>query len=323
MDSALNPEAIANNLSISALSSKLGKRNHFEGFRYLVLKNNEPGSNMPQCKAGFLYEKYHAYSFNKSCASKSIWSLFFPKYSARTVDSKLKGSVDIAIKNNSSGKDVANIQAKHYKNPNKAVKSFEKGKYEGQERLSLKTNKAANINDRIKVDGVESQPIKDHAKMLKLAKETNESAAYKKKETEKYEKKMAFNQAAEIGAVQLGTQLAEGVFKNKSSYQVFLDTGINTAVSCGAQLITSIGDQFIDNYISEAVPGLGSLLMLYCGINKIASSKETTQDKVKDGIKIGLKTGSICTFSFLIPIPIVGSLLGSFVGSAAGYALDG
>jgi len=111
---------------------------------------------------GFIFEEYHAGTFNIDAAVKQ------KSYHAEALKPEIgetygKNSVDLIIED--SGKYVKKYSAKAYKNANETAKSFYDKitgyKYKGQSKLvpTDQTNEIANSADKIKYNNVESKGI--------------------------------------------------------------------------------------------------------------------------------------------------------------------
>ena len=111
---------------------------------------------------GFIFEEYHAGTFNIDAAVKQ------KSYHAEALKPELgesygKSSIDLIVED--SGKYVKKYSAKAYKNANETAKSFYDKitgyKYKGQSKLvpTDQTNEIANSADKIKYNNVESKGI--------------------------------------------------------------------------------------------------------------------------------------------------------------------
>lgn len=124
---------------------------------------NQDGSiNQNNNLDGFLFEHDHANTFNINAAVKGN-----QEYMAEVLEPKLgetykKNSVDLVIREKSTGKIVRKYQAKSYKDAVATLNSFNKGDYRGQRKLTPSDQKIENTNVVIEYDDIESIP---HSKL--------------------------------------------------------------------------------------------------------------------------------------------------------------
>jgi len=111
---------------------------------------------------GFIFEEYHAGTFNIDAAVKQK-SYYAEALKPEIGETYGKNSIDLIIED--SGKYVKKYSAKAYKNANETAKSFYDKitgyKYKGQSKLvpTDQTNEIANSADKIKYNNVESKGI--------------------------------------------------------------------------------------------------------------------------------------------------------------------
>lgn len=138
--------------------------------------------NMQRNLDGFLAEQHHVNSFNLDAATKN------KPYRAEVLrpgkgEIYGKNSVDIIIKDTTSGKIVRRYQAKYGADPNKTSKLLEHGDYRGQRRLVPlgQTGEVERSTDIIEIDGCKSKPLsKDEAKRWQSSAQENERVRTKR-----------------------------------------------------------------------------------------------------------------------------------------------
>ena len=177
---------------------------------------------------GFIFEEYHAGTFNVDAAVKQ------KSYHAEALKPELgetygKNSIDIVIEN--SGKYVKKYSAKAYKNANETAKSFYDKitgyKYKFQSKLvpTDQTREIVNSVDKIKFDNVESKgitkaEIKDIQNDLQSGNKKTDIFSFKK----------------DVNTISISKQMGKEAIVNG-----IMGLGIGMVANIGANIITGKG----------------------------------------------------------------------------------
>ena len=232
---------------------------------------------------GFIFEEYHAGTFNIDAAVKQ------KSYHAKALKPKIgetygKNSIDIVIED--SGKYVKKYSAKAYKNANETAKSFYDKitgyKYKFQSKLvpTDQTREIVNSVDKIKFDNVESKGIKrSETKVIQENLQTGDKNI------------KIFNFKKNVNTISISKQIGKQAMING-----VMGLGIGMAANIGANLIT--GKEVEVEEVIEA------------GIKTGASMGMTTA--VAGGIRVAVEKKVIPTvFSRVLSSNIIGAVAAS------------
>ena len=231
---------------------------------------------------GFIFEEYHAGTFNIDAAVKQ------KSYHAKVLKPKLgetyrKNSIDIVIED--SGKYVKKYSAKAYKIENGTAKSFydENGyKYRFQSKLvpTDQTNEIANSVDKIKYNNVESKgitkaEIKDIQKDLQNGNKKADIFNFKKDVntisiSKQIGKQVMLNGTIGLGvgmAANIGTKIIQG--KEVEAEEV-IEAGIKTGASMG--MATAVAGGIRVAVEKKVIPTVFSRVLTNNTIGAIAAS---------------------------------------------------
>ena len=244
---------------------------------------------------GFIFEEYHAGTFNIDAAVKQ------KSYHAEALKPELgetygKNSIDIVIEDN--GKYVKKYSAKAYKNANETAKSFYDKitgyKYKFQSKLvpTDQTKDIANSVDKIKFDNVESKGItkseikniqndlqsgNKKADILNLKKDVNTISI----------SKQIGKQAMVNGTMGLGIGMATNIGKNlitgkEVDAEQVIETGIKTGTSMG--MATAVAGGIRVAVEKRVIPTVFSKMLTNNTIGAIAAS---SMDIIGTAFKLG------------------------------------
>ena len=231
---------------------------------------------------GFIFEEYHAGTFNIDAAVKQ------KSYHAKVLKPKLgetyrKNSIDIVIED--SGKYVKKYSAKAYKIENGTAKSFydENGyKYRFQSKLvpTDQTNEIANSVDKIKYNNVESKgitkaEIKDIQKDLQNGNKKADIFNFKKDVntisiSKQIGKQVMLNGTIGLGVgmtANIGTKIIQG--KEVEAEEV-IEAGIKTGASMG--MATAVAGGIRVAVEKKVIPTVFSRVLTNNTIGAIAAS---------------------------------------------------
>jgi len=272
---------------------------------------------------GFIFEEYHAGTFNVDAAVKQ------KSYHAEALKPELgetygKNSIDIVIEN--SGKYVKKYSAKAYKNANETAKSFYDKitgyKYKFQSKLvpTDQTKEIVNSVDKIKFDNVESKgitktEIKNIQNELQSGNKKIDIFSFKKDVNTISISKQIGKQAMVNGTMGLGIGMVANIGANiitgkgveseeviEAGIKTGASMGMATAVaggrfSGGMALATTIGLGTIGTVGTILTGGVALIGGAVCGVvgskvggaiaNGIGTVAETIVDGAVDVIKAG------------------------------------
>ena len=231
---------------------------------------------------GFIFEEYHAGTFNIDAAVKQ------KSYYAEALKPELgetygKNSIDLVIKDD-AGKYVKKYSAKAYKNANETAKSFYDKttgyKYKGQSKLvpTDQTNEIANSADKIKYNNVESKGISK----------------------------------AEIKDIQ--NDLQSG---NKKADIFNFKKDVNT-ISISKQ----IGKQAIVNGTIGFVAGMGENIGMKIIQGKEVKVEEVIEVGIKTGGSVGLSTAVAGGIKVAVEKEIIPAMSNNTIGAIAASSMD-
>ena len=232
---------------------------------------------------GFIFEEYHAGTFNIDAAVKQ------KSYHAKALKPKIgktygKNSIDVVIED--SGKYVKKYSAKAYKNANETARAFydraARYKYKFQSKLvpTEQVGEVKNSVDKIKFDNVESKGIKgSETKVIQENLQTGDKNI------------KIFNFKKNVNTISISKQIGKQAMING-----VMGLGIGMAANIGANLIT--GKKVEVEEVIEA------------GIKTGASMGMTTA--VVGGIRVAVEKKVIPTvFSRVLSNNIIGAVAAS------------
>ncbi len=301
---------------------------------------------------GFIAEQHHANTFNANAVAKGS------NYRAEVLEAGDSGfgknSVDIVIKDTSTGKVVKRYQSKYCKDENATIKAFEKGDYRGQRKLVADGQQGVIKNSTNVIespDGIKSEPLSKQA-----AEKLRDDAQNNKQENLNIDYKNISNRDLAIGITKQActnglysgvstagmaalTQLlndeeldAEKIVKDgvisgldttaKSALASSLKVGVEKGViKCLPKATTTAGYLGIATVAIDGVKIMSEIgegkLTLSEGMEKMQDSACSTVGGILcsgKGAGIGATIGTV-----LGPIgTAIGSFVGGFVGSCTG-----
>lgn len=295
--------------------------------------------NMQRNLDGFIAEQHHVNTFNLDAATQN------KPYRAEVLlpqagETYAKNSVDVVIKNTTTGKIVRRYQAKYGADSESTTALFEHGDYRGQRRLVPKGQDVERSTDIIEIDGCKSKPLsKAQAKRLQERAQERESVKkYKWDAIDKVQaakvigKQSAFAAACAIGfqgARILGRRIWNTITGKEnpsveSDIREFAENalasgataGLTTAVTGGLTIAAKSG------WLGVAVKGIAKG-------NVIASAACIAVDNIKTLYRFGkgeisgkeaLDAAADSTATFIAGAKgfAMGAKAGAFVGSVLG-----
>lgn len=286
--------------------------------------------NMQRNLDGFLAEQHHVNSFNLDAVTKN------KPYRAEVLlpgkgESYGKNSVDIVIKDTTSGKIVRRYQSKYGADPDKTSKLFEHGDYRGQRRLVPRgqAGEVEHSTDIIEIDGCKSKPLsKAEAKRWQSSAQENErvhTKRYRWDNIDKVQAAKAIGKQAGIaamcaigfqGARILGRRILNTLTgkKNQSvdkDVQEFVETSIMSGVSAG--LTTAVAGGLT---IAAKRGFLGATIKGWAKGNIIASSVCIGIDNFKTLYRYS--KGELCKEEVF---DAAGDSVATFVSGAKGFGV--
>ena len=231
---------------------------------------------------GFIFEEYHAGTFNIDAAVKQ------KSYYAEALKPELgetygKNSVDLVIKDD-AGKYVKKYSAKAYKNANETAKSFYDKitgyKYKGQSKLvpTDQTNEIANSADKIKYNNVESKGItKSEIKDIQ-----NDLQSENKKAD-------IFNFKKDVSTISISKQIGKQAMLNGT-----MGLGIGMAANIGTKIIQG----------------------------KEVEVEEIIEVGIKTGGSVGLSTAVAGGIRVAVEKEIIPAMSNSTIGAIAASSMD-
>ena len=277
---------------------------------------------------GFIFEEYHAGTFNIDAAVKQ------KSYYAEALKPELgetygKNSIDLVIKDD-AGKYVKKYSAKAYKNANETAKSFYDKttgyKYKGQSKLvpTDQTNEIANSADKIKYNNVESKgiskaEIKDIQNDLQSGNKKADVFNFKKDVNTISISKQIGKQAMVNGTMGLGIGMVANVGINiiqgkELEIEEVIEAGVKTGASMG--IATAVAGGIRVAVEKRVIPTVFSKMLTNNTIGAIAAS---SMDIIETAFKLG--SGEISLGKAVKDIgKSVGAAYGAIVASGWGYA---
>ena len=276
---------------------------------------------------GFIFEEYHAGTFNIDAAVKQ------KSYHAEALKPELgetygKNSIDIVIED--SGKYVKKYSAKAYKNANETAKSFYDKitgyKYKFQSKLvpTDQTREIVNSVDKIKFDNVESKGItKTEIKNIQNELQTGNKKAdiinFKNDVNTISISKQIGKQAMVNGTMGLGIGMATNIGINlitgkEVDAEQVIEAGIKTGASMG--MATAVAGGIRVAVEKKVIPTVFSRVLTNNTIGAIAAA---SMDIIGTAFKLG--SGEITLGKAVKDIgKSVGAAYGAIVASGWGYA---
>ena len=276
---------------------------------------------------GFIFEEYHAGTFNIDAAVKQ------KSYHAEALKPELgetygKNSIDIVIED--SGKYVKKYSAKAYKNANETAKSFYDKitgyKYKFQSKLvpTDQTREIVNSVDKIKFDNVESKGItKTEIKNIQNELQTGNKKAdiinFKNDVNTISISKQIGKQAMVNGTMGLGIGMAANIGVNLISgkeveAEEVIEAGIKSGASMG--MATAVAGGIRVAVEKKVIPTVFSRLLTNNTVGAIAAA---SMDIIGTAFKLG--SGEITLGKAVKDIEkSVGAAYGAIVASGWGYA---
>ena len=275
---------------------------------------------------GFIFEEYHAGTFNIDAAVKQ------KSYHAEALKPELgetygKNSIDLIIED--TDKYVKKYSAKAYKITNGTAKSFydENGyKYRFQSKLvpTDQTNEIANSVDKIKFNNVESKgitkaEIKDIQKNLQSGNKTGDILNFKKDVNTISISKQIGKQAMLNGTMGVGIGMAANIGVNlitgkEVEAEEVIEVGIKTGASMG--MATAVAGGIRVAVEKKVIPTVFSRMLTNNTIGAIAAA---SMDIIGTAFKLG--SGEISLGQAVKDVgKSVGAAYGAIVASGWGYA---
>ena len=271
---------------------------------------------------GFIFEEYHAGTFNIDAAVKQ------KSYHAEALKPELgetygKNSIDLIIED--TDKYVKKYSAKAYKNANESAKAFYDKvtgyKYKFQSKLvpTDQTGDIANSVDKIKFNNVESKgitkaEIKDIQKNLQSGNKTGDILNFKKDVNTISISKQIGKQTMGVGigmAANIGVNLITG--KEVEAEEV-IEVGIKTGASMG--MATAVAGGIRVAVEKKVIPTVFSRMLTNNTIGAIAAA---SMDIIGTAFKLG--SGEISLGQAVKDVgKSVGAAYGAIVASGWGYA---
>lgn len=276
---------------------------------------------------GFIFEEYHAGTFNIDAAVKQ------KSYHAEALKPELgetygKNSIDLIIED--TGKYVKKYSAKAYKNANESAKAFYDKvtgyKYKFQSKLvpTDQTGDIANSVDKIKFNNVESKgitkaEIKDIQKNLQSGNKTGDTLNFKKDVNTISISKQIGKQAMLNGTMGVGIGMAANIGVNlitgkEVEAEEVIEVGIKTGASMG--MATAVAGGIRVAVEKKVIPTVFSRMLTNNTIGAIAAA---SMDIIGTAFKLG--SGEISLGQAVKDVgKSVGAVYGAIVASGWGYA---
>ena len=276
---------------------------------------------------GFIFEEYHAGTFNVDAAVKQ------KPYHAEALKPELgetygKNSIDLVIED--TGKYVKKYSAKAYKNANETAKSFYDKitgyKYKFQSKLvpTDQTKEIVNSVDKIKFDNVESKgitkaEIKDIQNDLQSGNKKTDIFSFKKDVNTISISKQIGKQAMVNGTMGLGIGMVANIGANIITgkgleAEEVIEAGIKTGASMGMATAVAAGIRVAVE--KKVIPTVFSRVLTNNTIGAIAA---VSMDIIGTAFKLG--SGEISLGKAVKDIgKSVGAAYGAIVASGWGYA---
>jgi len=288
---------------------------------------------------GFVAEEHHVNSFNIEAAQQGS------KYRAQMLQNTNKNSVDIVIRDTTTGKIEKKYSVKYGQSAEDTQKYFEKGDYRGQRKLvpTEQKDKIDGATDRIESpDGVKSKPLtRDEAKRVqKEAQEEQKIRNYdwEKTSTVKIAKHVAKETTKNIifsslmsGAYLIGKRAYEVVFKGKDytrddlkrDFKAWFDStkegaksiGLKSAIGTGLTICVRKGYLPM---LSKSTPISVITGIVHVGMENAKIMYKMAKGEI--GFKEGMKQMGITTSSTIAGLALgaKGATIGAEIGTIFG-----
>ena len=274
---------------------------------------------------GFIFEEYHAGTFNIDAAVKQKF------YHAEALKPELgetygKNSIDLIIED--TGKYVKKYSAKAYKNANESAKAFYDKvtgyKYKFQSKLvpTDQTGDIANSVDKLKYDNVESKgitkaEIKDIQNDLQSGNKKVDIVNFKKDVNTISISKQIGKQAMLNGTMGVGIGMAANIGVNLiTGKEVEAEEVIEAGIKTGASMATAVAGGIRVAVEKKVIPTVFSRMLTNNTIGAIAAA---SMDIIGTAFKLG--SGEISLGKAVKDIgKSVGAAYGAIVASGWGYA---
>lgn len=276
---------------------------------------------------GFIFEEYHAGTFNIDAAVKQKF------YHAEALKPELgetygKNSIDLIIED--TGKYVKKYSAKAYKNANESAKAFYDKvtgyKYKFQSKLvpTDQTGDITNSVDKIKYDNVESKgitkaEIKDIQENLQSGNKKVDIVNFKKDVKTISISKQIGKQAMLNGTMGVGIGMAANIGVNlitgkEVEAEEIIEAGIKTGASMG--MATAVAGGIRVAVEKKVIPSVFSKMLTNNTVGVIAAA---SMDMIRTAFKLG--SGEISLRQAVKDVgKSVGSAYGAIISSGWGYA---
>ena len=281
---------------------------------------------------GFIFEEYHAGTFNIDAAVKQ------KSYHAKALKPKIgktygKNSIDVVIED--SGKYVKKYSAKAYKNANETARAFydraARYKYKFQSKLvpTEQVGEVKNSVDKIKFDNVESKGIKgSETKVIQENLQTGDKNIkifnFKKNVNTISISKQIGKQAMINGVMGLGIGIAANIGANlitgkKVEVEEVIEAGIKTGASMG--ITTAVAGGIRVAVEKKVIPTVFSRVLSNNNIGAVAAS---SMDIIGTAFKLG--SGEISLGEAVKDVGSsisagYGAIISSGIGFSGGMAL--
>lgn len=316
---------------------------------YDSLKTKSGLVNMNPKLDGFIAEQYHAGTFNMNATAAGS------KYRAEVLMPEgktfAKNSVDIVVKDSTTGKVVQRYQSKYCKNPTATQSAIDKGDYVGQQYLvaegqsnSVRSKASETI---VAPDGVSSNSLpKSRAEQMR---DEAQSGSWNDLNWNEYKTKdllvgvgklacMAGLQSAAIGA---GLKVVENLIKDGEVHgdevvEAALETGADATVKCAAAGALKVAvEKGIVDFIPKGTPASTVANMAFMAVenvktlSKVATGEmdvrqgidavECTTVSCVAGLAASSATAEACAAGLGSVFGPAGAAVGAVVGGTVGY----
>ena len=325
------PQLVANVLSVNSVNNYVDSVNTaIDNANKTIIESvtTKAGTiNQNPNLDGFIFEEYHAGTFNIDAAVKQ------KSYHAKALKPKIgktygKNSIDVVIED--SGKYVKKYSAKAYKNANETARAFydraARYKYKFQSKLvpTEQVGEVKNSVDKIKFDNVESKGIKgSETKVIQENLQTGDKNIkifnFKKNVNTISISKQIGKQAMINGVMGLGIGIAANIGANlitgkKVEVEEVIEAGIKTGASMG--ITTAVAGGIRVAVEKKVIPTVFSRVLSNNIIGAVAAS---SMDIIGTAFKLG--SGEISLGEAVKDIgKSVGAAYGAIVASGWGYA---
>ena len=330
------PQLVANVLSVNSVNNYVDSVNTaIDNANKTIIESvtTKAGTiNQNPNLDGFIFEEYHAGTFNIDAAVKQ------KSYHAKALKPKIgktygKNSIDVVIED--SGKYVKKYSAKAYKNANETARAFydraARYKYKFQSKLvpTEQVGEVKNSVDKIKFDNVESKGIKgSETKVIQENLQTGDKNIkifnFKKNVNTISISKQIGKQAMINGVMGLGIGIAANIGANlitgkKVEVEEVIEAGIKTGASMG--ITTAVAGGIRVAVEKKVIPTVFSRVLSNNIIGAVAAS---SMDIIGTAFKLG--SGEISLGEAVKDVGSsisagYGAIISSGIGFSGGMAL--